>query len=55
MIPPVKLDEKLQQRIVDQASASFGKTPIAQMERQRDNAQVALLRSLASQNEKDRS
>jgi ketoreductase RED1 len=55
VIPPVELDEKLQQRIVDQAAASFGKTPIAQMERQRDNAQVALLRALASQNEKDRS
>ena len=53
MIPPVELDEELQQRIVDQAAASFGKTPIAQMERQRDNAQVALLRALASQNEKD--
>ena len=55
VIPPVELDEKLQHRIIDQAAASFGKIPIPQMERQRDNAQVALLRSLASQNEKDRS
>jgi len=55
VIPPVELDDKLQHRIIDQAAASFGKIPIPQMERQRDNAQVALLRSLASQNEKDRS
>ena len=41
MIPPVELDEKLQHRIIDQAAASFGKIPIPQMERQRDNAQVA--------------
>ena len=53
VIPPVELDEKLQHRIIDQAAASFGKIPIPQMERQRDNAQVALLRALASQNEKD--
>jgi len=49
VVPPVELDEKLQQRIINQAAASFGKTPIPQMERQRDNAQVALLRALASQ------
>ena len=55
VIPPVELDEKLQHRIIDQAAASFGKIPIPQMERQRDNAQVALLRALASQNEKDHS
>ena len=55
MIPPVELDEKLQHRIIDQAAASFGKIPIPQMERQRDNAQVALLRALASQSEKDHS
>ena len=55
VIPPVELDEKLQHRIIDQAAASFGKIPIPQMERQRDNAQVALLRALASQNEKEHS
>ena len=55
VIPPVELDEKLQHRIIDQAAASFGKIPIPQMERQRDNAQVALLRALASQSEKDHS
>ena len=55
VIPPVELDEKLQHRIIDQAAASFGKIPIPQMERQRDNAQVALLRALASQNEEDHS
>ena len=55
VIPRVELDEKLQHRIIDQAAASFGKIPIPQMERQRDNAQVALLRALASQNEEDHS
>ena len=55
VIPPVELDDKLQHRIIDQAAASFGKIPIPQMERQRDNAQVALLRALASQNEEDHS
>ena len=55
VIPSVELDEKLQQRIIDQAAASFGRTPIPEMERKRDNAQVALLRALASQNEKDHS
>jgi ketoreductase RED1 len=55
VIPPVELDKKLQHRIIDQAAASFGKIPIPQMERQRDNAQVALLRALASQNENDHS
>jgi len=53
VIPSVELDEKLQQRIIDQAAASFGRTPIPQMERKRDDAQLALLRALASQNEKD--
>jgi ketoreductase RED1 len=53
VIPSVELDERLQRRIIDQAAASFGGTPIPQMERKRDDAQVALLRALASQNEKD--
>ena len=53
VMPSVELDEKLQQRIIDQAAASFGRTPIPQMERKRDDAQLALLRALASQNEKD--
>ena len=47
VIPEVDLDEKLQQRIVDQAAASFGKTPIPQMERRRDDAQLAILGALA--------
>jgi ketoreductase RED1 len=46
-ISPVELDDKLKQRIVAQAAASFGKTPIPQMERQRDDAQLALLHALA--------
>jgi ketoreductase RED1 len=52
VIPPVELDETLQRRIIEQAAASFGRTPIPEMERKRDDAQVALLRALASQNEK---
>jgi len=48
VIPSVELDEKLQRRIVDQAAASFGRTPIPEMERKRDDAQVALLRTLSS-------
>jgi ketoreductase RED1 len=46
--PPVELDEQLQRRIIDQAAASFGRSPIPEMERKRDDAQVALLRALSS-------
>jgi ketoreductase RED1 len=53
VIPSVELDETLQRRIIEQAAASFGRTPIPEMERKRDDAQVALLRALASQVEKD--
>jgi ketoreductase RED1 len=48
VIPSVELDEKLQRRIIEQAAASFGRTPIPEMERKRDDAQVALLRTLSS-------
>jgi ketoreductase RED1 len=48
VIPSVELDEKLQRRIIEQAAASFGRTPIPEMERKRDDAQVALLRMLSS-------
>lgn len=47
IIPQVELDEKLQQVIIDQAAASFGKTPIPQMERKRDDSQLAILHALA--------
>ena len=47
-MPPVTLDENLQKLIIDQANASFGKTPLEQMERERDDKQIALLRALAS-------
>lgn len=47
IIPQVELDEKLQQVIIDQAAASFGKTPIPQMERQRDDSQLAILHALS--------
>ena len=48
VIPQVELDDTLRQRIIDQAAASFGKTPIPQMERKRDDAQIALLHALAT-------
>jgi len=48
VIPQVELDDALRQRIIDQAAASFGKTPIPQMERSRDDAQIALLHALAT-------
>lgn len=47
IIPQVELDEKLQRVIIDQANASFGKTPIPQMERKRDDSQLAILHALA--------
>jgi ketoreductase RED1 len=47
IIPQVELDEKLQQVIIDQAAASFGKTPIPQMERNRDDSQLAILHALS--------
>jgi ketoreductase RED1 len=48
VIPQVELDDTLKQRIIDQAAASFGTTPIPQMERKRDDAQIALLHALAT-------
>ena len=52
VVAPVELDDNLQQRIIEQAAASFGRTPIAEMERRRDDAQVALLHTLAAQRAK---
>ena len=46
VVPDVDLDEKLQQVIIDQAAASFGKTPIPEMERRRDDSQLAILHAL---------
>jgi len=48
VIPQVELNDTLKQRIIDQAAASFGTTPIPQMERKRDDAQIALLHALAT-------
>jgi ketoreductase RED1 len=48
VIPNVDLDAKLQQVIIDQAAASFGKTPIPEMERKRDDSQLAILHALAT-------
>jgi ketoreductase RED1 len=50
IMPQVELDEKLQRVIIDQAAASFGRTPIPQMERKRDDAQLAILHALAEVN-----
>ncbi|MBN8960952.1 MAG: hydroxylacyl-CoA dehydrogenase [Rhizobiales bacterium] len=47
IIPQVELDEKLQRTIIDQAAVSFGRTPIPQMERKRDDSQLAILHALA--------
>jgi ketoreductase RED1 len=52
VVAPVELDQALQQRIIDQAAASFGRTPIPEMERRRDDTQVALLHTLAAQRAK---
>lgn len=48
-MPPMTLDEDLQKLIIEQAAASFGKTPFEQMERERDDKQVALLRALRTE------
>jgi ketoreductase RED1 len=48
VIPNVELDAKLQQVIIDQAAASFGKRPIPEMERKRDDSQLAILHALAT-------
>jgi ketoreductase RED1 len=53
IIPHVELEEKLQQRIIDQAAASFGRTPIPQMERKRDDSQLAILHALSAVNSKN--
>ena len=45
-MPAMTLDEDLQRLIIGQAAASFGKTPFEQLERERDDKQVALLRAL---------
>ena len=52
-MPPVTLDDDLQQLIIDQAAASFGQTPVDEMERTRDEKQIALLRALAPPTGKD--
>ncbi|MFT4103973.1 MAG: 3-hydroxyacyl-CoA dehydrogenase NAD-binding domain-containing protein [Burkholderiaceae bacterium] len=53
VVPNVDLDEKLQRVIIDQAAASFGKEPIPQMARKRDDGQIAILHALAQVRAKD--
>ena len=43
---PITLDDDLQKLIIEQAAASFGRPPFEEMERTRDDKQVALLRAL---------
>ena len=45
---PSEYGDDLEQMITSQADAAFGKTPMEQMERQRDDMQVALLRARSS-------
>ena len=47
-VPTVEMDDVLRERIVSQTAASFGQIPMEQMERTRDNKQVALLRALGA-------
>jgi ketoreductase RED1 len=44
---PVSLDAAAQTRIIEQANASFARTPVEQLERSRDAKQLAILRALA--------
>lgn len=53
VILQVEFDEKLQRRIIDQAAASFGRTSIPEMERRRDDSQLAILHALAAVNDRD--
>jgi ketoreductase RED1 len=46
--PALSPDAGLQKLIIDQAAASFGKTPMEQLDRERDDKQLALLRALAT-------
>jgi ketoreductase RED1 len=46
-MPEVVMDDALKERIAAQAENSFGRTPMAQLERGRDETQVALLRAKA--------
>ena len=54
-MPPVEMDDMLKQRIVSQTAASFGQIPMEQMERTRDNKQIALLQALRAFTERDAS
>ena len=46
--PPIEYTEKVAQLIIDQGDAAYANTPMAQMERLRDDTQIALLRARAS-------
>lgn len=45
---PVSMDEALQNTVIEQAKASFAAMPFEQLERERDEKQIALIRALAS-------
>lgn len=44
---PVEYSDELAQLIIDQGDAAYGATPMAQMERRRDDTQIALLHARA--------
>lgn len=52
-LSPSEYSEQLERLIIEQADAAFGATPHEQMERERDDAQVALLRALAAVDSND--
>jgi ketoreductase RED1 len=45
---PIEYSDEIAQLIIDQGDAAYASTPMEQMERKRDNTQVALLRARAS-------
>ena len=45
---PIEYSDEIAQLIIDQGDAAYAKTPMDQMERQRDDTQIALLRARAA-------
>ena len=50
---PIEYSDEIAQLIIDQGEAAYADTPMEQMERRRDDTQVALLRALAANAAKD--
>lgn len=47
-MPPVSLGPEEQKTIIDQANASFGRTPMGELEDERDAKQIAIIRALGT-------